>query len=381
MQDPNHPFSKTTLAPAFTGSTVSSLTSRGVLPVALSLPRVNSESYSSLLEAIVRSTDDAIITKNLASIVTSWNPAATAVFGWEAHEMIGHSLLRLIPPRLHHEEMDVMRRLRGGERISHYETLRVSREGREIEVSLTLSPLTNARGEIIGATMIARNVTQQRAAERSRLQLAAIVESSTDAIIAHDLSGAITAWNASAERLLGYSAEEMLGDPEQELVPEACREEELSVIDRLLSGQRVDPFETLRRHRNGEIVEVSISISPLLDGAGIVVGASQFLRDISHRKELERSLVQAEKLAVATRMAADLAHRVNNPLEALTNLLYLAQEQADDPQAVRGMLELAYQELARVGQVTRLTLNANRRSAADAEFNFAHLTETLSAGD
>ncbi|SEG68621.1 PAS domain S-box-containing protein [Bryocella elongata] len=379
MRDPNHTSGKPAFTPALSGSPLSSLTHRGMLPV--SLPRVNSESFSSLLEAIVRSTDDAIITKNLSSIVTSWNPAATAIFGWEAHEMIGHSLLRLIPPRLHHEEMEIIRRLRGGDRGSHYETARLTREGSEIEVSMTVSPLTNARGEVIGATTISRNITRQRAAERSRLQLAAIVECSADAIITHDLNSAITSWNAAAERLLGYTAQEMLGSQVDAIVPKDRIEDETCIVEQVLSGKRIDSFESVRTTRLGEAVEVSVSVSPLLDESGVVHGGSQFLRDISQRKELERSLVQAEKLATATRLAAKLAHHVNNPLEALMNLLYLAKECADDPVHVREMLELAAKELERVALVTRQTLDANRRTALDAEFNFAHLSEMLSAAD
>jgi PAS domain S-box-containing protein len=380
MQDPTKPSGKT-LPRTFASSSLSSLTSKGVVPVSLTLPRPNSETYSSLLEAIVRSTDDAIITKNLSSIVTSWNPAATTIFGWEAHEMIGHSLLRLIPPRLHHEEMEVIRRLRSGERIAHYETVRTTREGREIEVSLTISPLTNSRGEIIGATKVARNISDTRAAERARLQLAAIVECSVDAIIAYDLDGRITSWNAAAERLLGYSAKQVLGEPMTILIPDSLREEEDRIAEQLLAGQSVEAFDALRRHRDGSAVEVSVSVSPLLDSDGNVIGASQFLHDISQRKDLERSLMQAEKLASATRMAAELAHHVRNPLEALTNLLYLAKEESNNPAQVRAMLEIAEDELERVVQFTQRSLNASRRSAEDAEFNFAHLSEALSAAD
>jgi nitrogen-specific signal transduction histidine kinase len=128
-------------------------------------------------------------------------------------------------------------------------------------------------------------------------------------------------------------------------------------------------------------VEVSVSVSPLLDSDGNVIGASQFLHDISQRKDLERSLMQAEKLASATRMAAELAHHVRNPLEALTNLLYLAKEESNNPAQVRAMLEIAEDELERVVQFTQRSLNASRRSAEDAEFNFAHLSEALSAAD
>ena len=201
-----------------------------LLPV---LSSSEGDSYRTLLEAIVRSSEDAIITKNLDGTVLSWNPAAKAIFGYSAEEMIGQPILKLIPKRLQHEESEVLRRLRLNEQIAHYETLRLTKDGREIMVSLTISPLKNEHGEIVGAAKIARDISTQKQLDRARLQLAAIVESSDDAILSKDLNGTITSWNNAAASLFGYTEQEMIGSSILRLIPEELQLEEKHIIAKL----------------------------------------------------------------------------------------------------------------------------------------------------
>jgi PAS domain S-box-containing protein len=132
------------------------------------LKKIQSEFLSSelLLAAIVDSSDDAIISKNLDGVVTSWNRGAERIFGYEAHEMIGESILRLIPPDRQEEEPSILRKLRAGERIDHYETVRLRKDGSQVDVSLTISPVRRPDGEIVGASKIARDITQQKLAMR-----------------------------------------------------------------------------------------------------------------------------------------------------------------------------------------------------------------------
>src|SRR6185295_7933279 len=165
------------------------------------------------LAAIVQNSDDAIISKTLDGIITTWNTAAERMFGYTAEEIIGQSILKIVPPQLHQDEARILSRLRSGERIHHYETERLTKDGRALPVSLTASPIRDADGVIIGASKIARDISGQKAALRSSLLLAAIVGSSDDAIISKTLDGTVTSWNKAAERMFGYTAQEMIGHP------------------------------------------------------------------------------------------------------------------------------------------------------------------------
>lgn len=137
------------------------------------VPHTTSENSSALLAAIVASSEDAIISKTLDSIVTSWNRAAERIFGFTADEMIGQSILRIIPPRLHYEENEILDKLRRGERIERYETIRMRKNGEELDISLTISPVRDANGVIIGAAKVAHDITSRRRDERRLLELAA----------------------------------------------------------------------------------------------------------------------------------------------------------------------------------------------------------------
>ena len=166
------------------------------------------ELESTLLAAIVSSSDDAIISKTLDGKILSWNAGATSIFGYEATDMIGQSIFRIIPPELYEEEKQILNRLRQGERIHHYETARVAKDGRRIEISLTVSPLLNKYGKVIGASKVARDITTSREAEaelqRVRIELARVGRVTTlgelTAAIAHEvnqpLTGVISSGNA-----------------------------------------------------------------------------------------------------------------------------------------------------------------------------------------
>jgi len=194
--------------------------------------------------------------------------------------------------------------------------------------------------------------------------LEAIVESSDDAIMSKSLDGTIMSWNHAAARLFGYNHSEIVGSSVLKLIPPHLHGEEPIIIAKLLAGERIEHFETTRLKKNGELMEVSLTISPIKDASGKVIGASKILRDISDRKRLQQSLLQAEKLAATGRMAASIAHEINNPLEGLLNLIYLARNSADDPELVRGYLETAEGELARVAHIARQTLGYYRENVS-----------------
>ncbi len=320
---------------------------------------LGAEGPASLLEAIVHSSEDAIIAKNLDGIVMSWNPAAARIFGYQPEEIIGHSILKLIPPELEHQEPFILSKVRAGEQIAHFETERVRKDGRRIFVSLTISPVRDSRGNVIGVSKIARDITDQRQMEMTRARLAAIVESADDAILSKDLNGFITSWNHAAERTFGYSEKEMLGASILKLVPEDLHPEELVILGKIRRGEPIEHYETVRVTKDGRRLNVSLSISPLRDASGEVVGASKVLRDVTQRQRMEQSLVQAEKLSASGRMAASIAHEINNPLEAVLNLIYLARSNSSDVE-VMSYLNTAESELVRLSHIAKQTLGFYR---------------------
>jgi len=291
------------------------------------------EQANARLAAIVSSSDDAIASKTLEGIVTSWNQAAERMFGYAPSEIIGNSITMIIPADRQSEEQDILARIARGESIAHFETLRRRKDGSILPVSVTISPLRDADGRIIGASKIARDISEKQRADQSRALLSAIVESSDDAIITKDLDGTITTWNSGAERIFGYSAAEIVGKPVLLLIPEELHPEEERILSRIRRGERIDHFETRRRRKDGRLLHVSLSVSPLRDSQGRIVGASKIARDISERSRVQEQLKEinselerrVEKRTVELREAVreiegfayTVAHDLRAPLRAM----------------------------------------------------------------
>jgi PAS domain S-box-containing protein len=350
----------------------------GGLGVTMDITETNSsEEIRSRLAAIVDSSEDAIISKDLNGILTSWNAAAERLFGYSQEEIVGKSVLTIIPPELHHEEPGILAKIRRGEKIEHYETERVRKDGRRVFVSLTISPVKDSTGKVIGASKIARDITERRRLDDIRSRLAAIVDSSDDAIIAKDLNGIITHWNESAERLFGYQAEEIIGQSVLTIIPSELHDEEPLILASLRAGEKIDHYETERLRKDGRRVAVSITISPIKDEKGRIIGASKIARDISERKKVEEALIQSEKLAATGRMAAALAHEVNNPLAAVTNLAYLISTDDSLSEAARRYTQMLMAEVARASEMTKQGLAFYRDSGRQSTFDVRELIEDV----
>ena len=191
-----------------------------------------------LLAAIVESSDDAILGKTLDGVISSWNKGAERMYGYTAEEAVGRPISMLLPPDRLKEIEEILERLRRGEHVERFDTQRVTKNGRLIDVSMTISPLYDEKGEIVGASTIARDVTEQRRGEEALRRLASIVESSYDAIVGRTLDGTVTSWNDGAERLFGYSGEEMMGRSVDSLMSTPGELE--AINERLLRGERVE---------------------------------------------------------------------------------------------------------------------------------------------
>ena len=255
----------------------------------------DNDAIGARLAAIIEASDDPIVGKTLDGVITSWNRAAERLYGYSADEAIGQHVFLIIPDDRRAEEEDVLSRLRRGEKIDHFETVRRARGGRLIPVSLTVSPIKDATGRIIGAFKVARNVTESQQNDRVRARLAAIVDSSDDAIISKTLDGVVTSWNRAAERLFGYAADEAIGRNILLIIPEDRRREEEEVLARLRRGQKIDHFETVRRTKDGRLIPISLTVSPVRDAKGTLIGASKIARDISERVLAQEALRRARE--------------------------------------------------------------------------------------
>jgi PAS domain S-box-containing protein len=185
-------------------------------------------------------------------------------------------------------------------------------------------PVLNASGDLVQFVGSSTDITERKRAEQATRLLAAIVESSHDAIVSKRLNGVITSWNKGAERLFGYTAEEAVGQNITLIIPPERRDEERTIVEQLTRGERIDHFETVRMRKDGSLLEVSLTISPMKDASGHVVGASKLARDITERKRAEEALRQAQTdLAHASRLTtmgeftASLAHEVKQPIAAI----------------------------------------------------------------
>ena len=295
--------------------------------------RKRSEQFEQRLVSIVEFSDDAIVSKDLDGIINTWNPGAERLFGYTAEEVIGKPITLLIPIDRHHEEFDILSRIRRGECIDHYETVRRRKDGSLIEISVTVSPVRNAEDRIIGASKIARDITERRRTEQLTRRLASIVESSDDAIVSKDLDGIIKTWNPGAERLFGYTAEEAIGKPVTLLIPIDRHDEEPDILSRIQRGERIDHYETVRRRKDGSLVEISLTVSPIKNAEGTVVGASKTARDITERRRAQ----EQQNLLVR-----EMSHRVKNLFAVASGLVTLsarsARTPADMAEAVRDRL-------------------------------------------
>jgi len=235
-------------------------------------------------------------------------------------------------------------------------------------------PLRNADGSLVQLA-VTRDITERERAREAARRLSAIVSSSDDAIVSKDLNGIVTTWNSAAQQIFGYTAEEMIGRPILTLIPPELHDDEARILQTIARGERIDHFETVRLTKSGERIDVSITVSPVKDESGRIVGAAKIARDITQRKKSERALHTAERLAAVGRLAATVAHEINNPLEALTNLIYLARN-SGDPAEIEKYLAGAEEELERVSQLTKQTLGFYRETKSTSAFRLGSMVNS-----
>jgi len=277
----------------------------------------DAENARDFLETTVASIGDAVISTDTAGRVIFANPVAQQLMGWPQSELSGRPLdeaFRIINELTRAEvESPTSIVLREGAisgKAKH--TILIARDGAEIPIDHSGAPILDAEGKIRGAVLVFRDVTERRRAEQSMHLLASIVESSDDAIVGHDLSGLFTSWNKGAERIFGYSSEEAIGRPTSLISSPERGDEMPGVLERIGKGERIEQYQAVRRTKSGAAIDVAITISPLYDDLGRIVGASKIARNIT---EQVRAADRLARLNSALRHSNESLARSNEDLE------------------------------------------------------------------
>ena len=331
-----------------------------------------------LAAMLVESSDDAIIGMTRDSVITTWNRAAQRLYGYAADEVVGKNVAFLLPPDRADELEAVQDRMTTIAGAHQYETTRVHKDGRLMDIAITVSSIRDEAGTIIGISARPRDITERKRTDAVTAELAAIVDSSNDAIIGKTLEGVITTWNRGAEQVYGYTAEEMVGRNVSKLVPDERPDEVREIIAGMIAaGARTEHFETQRVCKDGRLIDVSMTVSPIRDRDGNIVGASSVARDITEHNAMAEALKASElRSVVAASRAKDemvslVSHELRTPLSSLlgfTELLY----SRDFPEAQRKeYLGVMLREGRRLTDLINDVLHLQRLEAGHQDLNLA----------
>ncbi len=297
------------------------------------------------------------------------NPAELELLGYSSDEYVGRSITEF-----HADEFaitDILARLQRGEKIKDYKARLRCKDG-TIKTVLIDSSVLSQNGEFLHTQCFTRDITEQNRAQEQNQHLAAIVESSDDAIVSKTLDGVIRTWNRSAERIFGYTADEVIGKSITIVIPPDRLEEEPQILARLRKGERVDHFETIRRRKDGTLINISLTISPIRDVEGQIIGASKIARDITEKKRTEAALAEAREQLTRTNeeLEVRVAERTASLRDAVAQMEEFSYTVSHDLRApLRGMQVYSQALLEDFGPtldpearhcLTRINENANR---------------------
>ncbi|MCS3835585.1 PAS domain S-box-containing protein [Pseudomonas sp. JAI111] len=291
---------------------------------------------------------EAVYTTDINGLITFYNKAA-AVF-WGIKPQLGHSEFcgswKLYWPDgtpLPHDQCPMAIALKEQRPIRGLEAIAERPDGTRIRFLAFPSPIFNANGTMIGAVNMLVDLTEQTKADEAALRHDAIVESSDDAIIAKDLMGRIINWNKGAQRLFGYTAEEAIGKPIAILIPQDRANEEPGILERIRRGERIEHYETIRRRKDGSLVEISLSISPIRNKQGFIVGAAKIARDITERRQAE----EQKNLLIR-----EMDHRVKNLFTLASSVVVLSARTATTSAGLASAISERLNALARAHTLT-----------------------------
>jgi PAS domain S-box-containing protein len=256
--------------------------------------RMPAERAGDLLAAIVDSSDDAIVSKTLDGVITSWNKSAEGMFGYTREEAVGQHITLIIPEDRRDEEVKIVARLRRGERVDHFETVRVRKDGTLLDLSLTISPVKDAAGRVVGASKVARDITERKQVEQALAERARLLDLSNDAIFVRDAADRVTYWNKSASELYGYSRAEAVGRVSHELLRTEFPEPLERITEQLHRDNRWTG-ELIHRHKDGSRIVVASRWALDRDDRGHQRRVLETNNDITQQKLNERALRESEE--------------------------------------------------------------------------------------
>jgi PAS domain S-box-containing protein len=293
------------------------------------------------LRVTLASIGDAVISTDAEDRITFLNGVAEALTGWTLAEARGRPLLEvfnIVNDRTRRPAENPALRARRDGLIAGLanHTVLIARDGTERPIDDSAAPMRDEAGAVIGAVLVFRDVSERKRAEENRARLAAIIESSEDAIVSKTLDGVILSWNAGAERLFGYAAVEAVGQPVTLIIPPERLGEEHIILNKLRRGERVQHFETVRVAKDGRLLDISLTVSPIHDDEGRIIGASKVARDITGQKKAENALRESEAryraIVEATPECVELISRDGTLLQI--NPAGLAMIEATESEAV-----------------------------------------------
>jgi len=307
----------------------------------------------------------AIYTTDAQGRLTHFNPAAVDLSG-RVPELgadswcVSWKLYRPDGTPLPHDECAMALSLKEGRAVRGPETIAERPDGKRVWFMPYSTTLCDAEGRVVGGINMLLDITERKQGEQAAALLSAIVDSSDDAIISKDLNGIITSWNESAERLFGYSAEEAIGQPITMLIPADRRDEELEILDRLKRGERVDHLDTIRIRKDGSPLQISLTISPVRERGGRIVGASKIVRDNTSRKETEAALREADRRK--DEFLATLAHELRNPLAPIRNAVQILKAKGPPDPELRWGREVIDRQVQVMARLLEDLLDVSRIS-------------------